>query len=200
MKPKKAHPDIFKTQCWLQERVTDPYRVLAEMFRMADLNYFRRCIKNLLLFMTSVKVYDKESPGNTLVNTRVLQSVMRAAHALQHKQRHKIKEKTKGSIYKHEHVDRLVTENNWKDFPRSLSQKDFYNPYRVFRNFFKHQSLEEWELTLQRIVENALSAGIGGEESNSLKLFLHLTKLAEAAYLINLREAAHVKTQIKIQP
>jgi hypothetical protein len=32
----------------------------------------------------------------------------------------------------------------WDYFPRSLSKKQFINPYQVFRKFFKYQDLPLW--------------------------------------------------------
>src|SRR6218665_548852 len=72
--------DLFATVCWHSMIITDPYQVLAECFAYANISYFRKMIKDILLSTTQKKIYDKEYPGSVLYEFKVLESVINAAY------------------------------------------------------------------------------------------------------------------------
>jgi hypothetical protein len=76
-------------------------------------------------------------------------------------------------------------------FPRSLNQKDYINPYKVFSKFFRFHSLNEWKKELRNISHLALSnydVEDSGEVINTLGYKKRLDKLVDACHLINVRE------------
>ncbi len=85
-----------------------------------------------------------------------------------------------------------LSSNGLEDFPRFLSVKEFCNPYKVFRKFFKYQDADEWVHDLEEIVDSALSKNNGELGLEMITIYSHLVKLTEAAHLINVREVIHV--------
>jgi len=85
-----------------------------------------------------------------------------------------------------------VTSSDWEDFPHFLSVKEFCNPYKVFRKFFKYQDLDAWVHDLEESVDAALSTCNGELGLEMIVMYSHLVKLAEAAHLINVREVTHI--------
>lgn len=61
-------------------------------------------------------------------------------------------------------------------------------------------SLPKWKQELQDLLEYALvetSLSEAGIEKDMLSLYLHLTKLVEAAHLIDVRETTHIGGHLK---
>jgi hypothetical protein len=90
--------------------------------------------------------------------------------------------------------------SEWDYLPRFLSMKEYVNPYLAFKKFFKYQDLEKWKEDLHEILDYALvkdnffNAGI---EIDIFSIYFHLSKLVEAAHLIDVREVNHVAGHIK---
>ena len=81
-----------------------------------------------------------------------------------------------------------------------LSLKEYKDPYAAFNRFFKFQTLEEWKTDFQTISEYALVRTSLFEaciEIDTLSIYIHLTKLIEAAHLIDVRENTHIGGHIK---
>ena len=85
-----------------------------------------------------------------------------------------------------------VSSNEWEEFPRFLSVKEFCNPYKEFRKFFKYQDLHAWVHDLEEIADCALSKYSGELGLEMIAIYSHLVKLTEAAHLINVREVTHI--------
>ena len=85
-----------------------------------------------------------------------------------------------------------MTSSDWEDLPHFLSVKEFCNPYKVFRKFFKYQQRDEWMHDLEDTVDCALSKNGGELGLEMIAIYSHLAKLTEAAHLINVREVTHI--------
>lgn len=77
----------------------------------------------------------------------------------------------------------------WDYFPRSLSKKQFINPYLVFRKFFKYRKLPVWRDVLYDLLYNSFVAQTELEPSEYDLVIIqkHLKRLVEATYLIDIR-------------
>lgn len=78
--------------------------------------------------------------------------------------------------------------------------KEFIDPYLVFKKFFKTKEIGEWKKIMEKIFEFAITDASffeGGLDLDALSVYFHLTKLFEAAHLIDVREVTHVGGQIK---
>jgi hypothetical protein len=79
----------------------------------------------------------------------------------------------------------------WEAFPRSLTYKEFLNPYLVFGKFFSFLSLGKWRQVLEGLFSMALSRSSfldDGLDFDILGIKKHLEKLIDAAHLIDIRE------------
>ncbi|MFY0255975.1 hypothetical protein ACDQ55_18700 [Chitinophaga sp. 30R24] len=79
----------------------------------------------------------------------------------------------------------------WDNFPRSLSYKEFLNPYLVFEKFFLFLTLGEWRELLRELFSMGLSCRTFFDETldfDMLGIKKHLEKLIEACHLIDVRE------------
>ncbi len=77
----------------------------------------------------------------------------------------------------------------WDYFPRSLTKKQFINPYLVFRKFFKYHDLPAWKDELYDLLYNAFISKNKIEmfEYDLLATQKHLKRMVEAAHLVVVR-------------
>lgn len=191
--------DYLETSIWYKERIKDPYQVIAAFFSAADIASHRKRIRVFLKASCSDKIWRKDNPGDLLHDFKLIESVINAAYVL-----NKEKKKSPIEITSYDLLNRNLysndMDNDWNCFPRSLSRKEYINPYRVFKNFFDYQELEKWKKELQAILNYALvSTGLTESETelNVLSIYIHLNKLVEAAHLIDVREITHIEGHIK---
>ena len=197
----KQENDYIDTSIWYKNEITDPYQTIAEFFTAADLAYYRKTIKGALNAACSDKVWNKTSPGDLLWFFERLESVINAAYLI-----NKEKKKSPLSIGKEDvfnpnlycswHADQA----EWDFFPRSLSLKEYIDPYLTFKRFFKYLTLPEWKEELHNLMEFALGKTSFSEACSdfaTLPIYFHLTKLVEAAHLIDVREITHIGGMIK---
>ena len=197
----KKQPDYLSTSLWYRNLITDPYQVIAEFFSAASIVSHRKIIKGAIIAFCTDRLYRKESPGDVLHEFKLLESVINAAYIINLEKKENPLDISESDLFnknlyygKH----RYLTE--WECFPRSLSMKEYINPYLVFKKFFKYQELGSWKNDLQEILEFSLvktSCLEGGTSIDILSIYFHLTKLVEAAHLIDVREVTHVGGQIK---
>lgn len=194
----KEKEDNLATIGWLYRVEKDPHQVITHFFAFAHVKSYRKMIKGVLLTAYRDKVYNKDEPGHIVVKFKAIESLIFSAHALE-KEHKGNSAKVKGVDLLNKKVycgqDGALTE--WDYFPRSLSAKEFKNPYLVFSRFFKYQDLHKWRADLQEVLENALTKSPNDMEVQPLPVYIHLTKLIESAHLINLREIAHVSGRKK---
>jgi hypothetical protein len=197
----KQENDYIDTSIWHKNEITDPYQTIAEFFTAADLVYYRKTIKDALNAACSDKVWNKTSPGDLLWFFERLESVINAAYLI-----NKDKKKSPLSIGKEDvfnpnlycswHADQA----EWDFFPRSLSLKEYIDPYLAFKKFFNYLTLPEWKDELHDLMEFALGKTSFSEacvDFDTLTIYFHLTKLVEAAHLIDVREITHIGGMIK---
>lgn len=193
MKDKNTREDIFDTQCWLNDIMTDPYKLIGELFTNSECWHLRIVIKRLLQYTISPEIYTDKPPCDVILYMRMINSTIRAAYALKDKKRSGIvvdKHDLLNNKYYRSHYAYCDT---WTDFPRFLSKKEYCNPYLVFRKFFKYQSLENWLSTWRNIIDGALCHEESRFFINEILVYTHLVKCIEAAHLIDVRRTVHSK-------
>jgi len=197
----KQEHNYLDSSIWYKEEIKDPYQTFAEYFSAADLVSHKKTVKEALNAASSDHIWGKRNPGDLLFSLGQLESIINAAFIIN-------KEKKKSPLFIEN--DSLIDPNlfrgwiggvtDWDYFPRMLSLKEYKDPYAAFKRFFKFQTLEEWKTDLQTISEYALvktslfEACIG---IDTLSIYIHLTKLIEAAHLIDVRENTHIGGHIK---
>jgi hypothetical protein len=184
--------DVFETQCWLYDVITDPYQVFAEAFSTAGMDFLRRFIKKILHYAEVNEIYCQKSPCDVLLFMRVIRSLIKASDGLKDIKKGPIMVSEGDVFNKKYYRSHYLSSNGLEDFPRFLSVKEFCNPYKVFRKFFKYQDADEWVHDLEEIVDSALSKNNGELGLEMIAIYSHLVKLTEAAHLINVREVIHV--------
>jgi hypothetical protein len=197
----KQEHNYIDTSIWYKNEIADPYQAITELFTAADLAYYRRTIKDALNTACSDKVWNKTSPGDLLWFLERLESGINAAYLINNE-----KKKSPLSIGKEDifnpnlycswHAD----QGEWDFFPRSLSLKEYIDPYLAFKKFFKYLTLAEWKDRLRELMEFALGKTSFSEacvDFDTLQIYFHLTKLVEAAHLIDVREITHIGGRIK---
>jgi hypothetical protein len=84
----------------------------------------------------------------------------------------------------------------WYFFPRSLTRKEWANPYRVFAKLAARGGRKKWRFRLRELQFFALSISSINESDevdlNTLQLYLLLTKLIDAAHLIDVRAITEI--------
>ncbi|HMI77170.1 MAG TPA: hypothetical protein VK484_00170 [Ferruginibacter sp.] len=81
-------------------------------------------------------------------------------------------------------------DNLWSCFPRSLTLKQFYDPYKSLRKFCEFMSEQNWKKAFSELQEYALSKRDISElypPHNMIKLQLRLSQLIEACHLLEVR-------------
>lgn len=191
--PKQKTPqDIFETQCWTKEIITDPHQVLAQLFDRSGVHDLRRFIHKTMQAALSTKLYKAISPASVLETMRSIYSLLLAAHQLKATKSSAIVVNEADILNPQYFVCNRHQANAWTDFPRQLSLQEYANPYIVFRKFFKLASLQEWLQLWTDIIETALCREDMLFPQNEIKVYTQLVKLVEAAHLIDVREVVHV--------
>lgn len=193
----KSLKDIFSTQSWLYDVITDPYQVFAEAFSTADIGFLRRFIKDILPYAEANKIYREKSPCDVLLFMRVIRSLIKAGDTLKEIKKSALMVPEGDALNKKYYRSHYRSGNEWEEFPRFLSVKEFCNPYKVFGKFFKYQDVNKWLYELKEIVDAALSKNNGQLGLEMISLYSHLVKLTEAAHLINVREVTHIRGILK---
>jgi hypothetical protein len=79
---------------------------------------------------------------------------------------------------------------SWYYVPRSLSGKEYFNPYKVFKKLEAYASEETWKYIFHELRDYTFlksSFTDGSENYNILEIFILLNKLLEACHLIDVR-------------
>jgi hypothetical protein len=197
----KKQDEYLSTSVWYREAITDPYQTIAEFFSADDIASFRKHIKAMLKAACSDCSWRKSEPGDLLYYLKLIESVINAAFLINKDKKQSPLDITPKDIFNPNlYCGRHANNAEWDYFPRVLSFKEFSNPYLAFTHFFKYLPLAEWKSQLQEISEYALvnmSLFEAGIEMDILSLYFYLTKLVEAAHLIDVREINHIGGHIK---
>jgi len=193
----ESSKDLFETECWLYKVISDPYQVFAEAFSTAGIDFLRSFIKKILHYAEANKIYREKSPCDVLLFMRVIRSLIKAGDSLKEIKKGPITVSEGDAFNKKYYRSHYVSSNEWEEFPRFLSVKEFCNPYKVFKRFFKYQDLDAWVHDLEETVDCALSKNNGELGLEMIAIYSHLVKLTEAAHLINVREVTHIGGMLK---
>jgi len=179
----------------------EPFAIIEDVFSAVPLSHYRKYIISTLKAASSDHYWKEEDPGSLLYFRKKIGDLMDAAQQLNVKTRDKkaIKQKAlvKPGAPDQEIIDpRLymysqIKHTQWEAFPRSLSKKEFVDPYLVFKRFFRNRSLKKWHRDLEEMIFYALSPHDCVEDLLDLDLLRInqlLQKLVEAAHLIWVRE------------
>jgi hypothetical protein len=189
--------DEFDTLCWVNEIITDPSQVIAESFFCSGFYNLKSTIKKLMEYCISSKMYKEKPAADVLLYMRIIHSVIKAAHILKEKKSSEIVLDKNDLLNNKYFFSNRTLDDDWTDFPRFLSKKEYCNPYKVFRKFFKYQALDSWLTIWKDIIDGALCPEEARFSINELIVYTYLVKLVEAAHLIDVRETVHIRGRLK---
>lgn len=165
--------------------------IRRSLFTFGAIEFSKRDQKNTTLCGGGENL-QRKVPCDVLLYMKIIRSLIKAAYVLKEKKKSPIKVSENNLFDKRYFRSHYQSANELEEFPRSLSIKEFCNPYRVFKKIFKYQPLDKWLHDWEECVECALSPASGELDLDMLEMYSCLAKLTEAAHLINVREVTHV--------
>jgi hypothetical protein len=87
---------------------------------------------------------------------------------------------------------------SWNYIPRSLSEKEYFNPYKVFKKLEAYASEETWKFIFHELQDYTFLKGSfsdAGDNYNILEIYILLNKLLEACHLIDVRAITELDGQ-----
>lgn len=184
--------EYLKTSLWYREVIEDPYQIVAAAFDFTNVDDFRETIKTAILAACSDKIYRRASPADLMYDFKIIESVVNAAYLINlEKKKSSLVIEEKDLLNKELYRGRFSSQRDWDDFPRFVCEEEYVDPYLVFKRFFKYQRMTGWKQDMELILQHALgkcNLFEMGIEIDVLSVFIHLTKLIEAAHLIDVRE------------
>lgn len=181
------------------EEISNPFAVVRSTYMEFDLPILRKCIQRWLKSVYIKKKWKKHGPGNTLYFYEQLIRLVEAASLIRQldtsNRAANLSEKVNLESESVLDLDLFCSQSqrevSWHFFPRSLTPKQFVNPYLVFDKFFELKSLGEWRDDLHNLLHLSLTAydpSALGELLDILSIQRRLCQLADATHLINIRE------------
>ncbi len=190
--------DPFETQSWAMDTITSPRQVIAHCFNVEDISGFRCSVRQVLLSAASSKIHRKSDPSTVWRQFKIITSVLMAANEL-----HPPEKQEELQIRDEQFLDsRLYAKPysacpEWDYLPRMLNASEYKNPYLVFKRFFKDYNVGQWKAAINEVLDYAFARYADPCDLNLLLIYLQLTKLMEAAHLIDVREITHVGGRLK---
>lgn len=195
------HKHYLKTSIWYKEKIHDPYQVIADTFSVADIDFYRNTITEIVNTAYSADVWSKTDPGNLLFYFKMIESVINSAYLINiDKKKNPLQIDISNLLNKNLYCGYHTSLTEWDYLPRSISKEEYINPYLVLKQFFEFSDLIEWKRILNNLFEYSLTrTSLYKPDMNVSVLSVHayLTKLHEATHLIDVRENNHVGGIIK---
>ena len=177
---KKKHKELKKHSIWYREKINDPFQIIDEFFDYSSLMSFKANFYEILRVTSEDYFYQKGSPNDVLHNLERFESMINVAYLMNGEDL--------GLTFINPQVDdKKVFPVNHGMYHSLLSREQICDPRKVIASFFEYKSLKKWKEVLIEINDFALSkhpAHEWGVWIDTLAVFVHSVKLAEALYLI----------------
>jgi hypothetical protein len=187
------------------DEINDPREVIHEYFSAFDMVDARKRVTKWLNATCKEKPY-KQSPSGLLFLYEKTQSLIEAVHLINQMDNTERKAIITQKADEPE-INPMMPylfcawlggqqqppplRDTWDHFPRSLTYKEFFNPYLVFKKFFSFLSLGQWRELLRDLFSMGLSGSSfldDGLDFEIINVKKYLEKLIEGAHLIDVRE------------
>jgi len=153
------------------------YKAINEFFESFSLPFARDYLLSALKAAESKRIWNKAAPNDLLYFFESLEALLLAIYSIV-KEDNKIKKvilpKSPNSsdlTQYHLYCGRYDQLKPWDYFPRSLSAKEYQNPYKALQKFTSGASKKEWKETLHYLLSYALGA-------NNLSFSVFLGKIS----------------------
>lgn len=165
---------IKNQSIWYRQSIDDPFQVIRDFIDASSLISFKASFYEVLRATSEDHFYDKGSPSDVSYYLERFESMINVGYLFN------------GSI-KSGPSSSEIQNNSQTSVKENISDYGATNPGEVINSFFTYKSLSEWKETLIEINDFALSkhsAHEWGVWIDTLSVFVHSIKLAEALYLI----------------
>ncbi len=181
------------------------YQIIHAFFDYSEMPPALRMLNTMIRAADAEKIWQGRSPADLLYFTEKLNELSEAAFSLTgwyDFQPAAIIEQSKKNDPWSLSNTRLYCRQHpkyspWDYMPRTLSKKEFLNPYVALEKFTAYKSREQWQQTINNFLMHALSPSSISEfddDTSILKCSRLLNKLIEASFLIHLRTQPKNKT------
>jgi len=178
-KLKKKYKKLKNHSVWYRERINDPFQVIRSFFDYSSLMSFKINLYEILKVTSEDYFYQKGSPNSVAHHLERLESIINVAYLMIGEDLSHADTKFKSEDQQF-HVTQEMSHS-------LLTKEEILSPHKVLTSFFDYKSLKEWKKALIEINDFALSkhpAQEWGVWIDTLPVFVHSVKLAEALYLI----------------
>lgn len=170
------------------------YHSIHDFFDSFGLSALRHTESMLNAAITN-KVWKKTAPSRLLLLAEKLEELIFSALTILYsgaiRKEAILEEPAEPDIYIQQNfVSRYACSSIWRSFPRSLTAKQFNNPYLAIKKFAAYMPEQKWKQTIKDCLEYALSTNPVYEAEppcNILTIRLRLLQLIEACQLIDIR-------------
>lgn len=181
-----------------QQLLVGGYKHVREFFESFSLPYARAYLASALKAAESKQIWNNAAPADLLyffesVNALLsaIQSIVKEGNKIEKVILPKSPDTYDLSKY-HLYCGRYDQLKPWDYFPRSLSQKEYRDPYKALQNFSSWAPKKEWKEYLKYVLDYALGNSSLSELGIHLEMVMiseHLHKMLEASHLIYVRTA-----------
>lgn len=183
-----------KAFVWGYLTFSDPYKVIKQIFSFANIDFYRDFISDILLSSSRKKPYKKGDAGQIMFIMDGIFCLLQAGFAMSKKKKRSLLDIRDADIINSNFYTLGRSETaQWTDFPRSLSKDEVLDPYRAFGKLFRHCGPDKLYNIMKQLMEDACGSYSTDSYENTFEIYVHLTKLFEAAHLIYVRELEHVR-------
>ncbi len=178
------------------------YRAINNFFESFTLPFARDYLLSALKAAESKRIWNKAAPTDLLYFFESMEALLPAVYSIVKKGDESKKvilpksPNTCDLTQYHLYCGRYDQLKPWDYFPRSLSAKEYQNPYKALQKFTSGASKKEWKDTLHYLLSYALGANSLSELGVNLELVRiseELQKMLEACHLIYVRTAVQTK-------
>ncbi len=171
------------------------YNAIHKFFDIFGVAHAVAFIESAILAAAGHTVWKQETPASLLFFMECLEALAKAMFIINYEYTGRkeaiLPEDGLPDIYEATHYPgRHYDGDAWNNFPRSLSARQYHDPYKAIRKFCKYKAPPKWKQFFRDVLEYALSntsIDEGYAMADVLKSRLHLLRMVEAAHLIEVR-------------
>jgi hypothetical protein len=181
------------------------YQCIHHFFDVYGLPYALQYMESALKSATSNAVWKKEEPLGLLFYMETINTLCSAAftifysRAINEKAIIDESENGERNMLNTLHVhDNYFNSNAWNNFPRSLTARQYHNPYKAIKKFCNYMAPDQWKAFFKEVLENAFTKTFNDiyMSYDLLTTRLKILQLIEACHLIEVRTHPKHKEEV----
>lgn len=168
----------LRAESWCNRKIKNPYELIQAIFEFQSLTNFKTNFNQLLKYAFDKKFEIYTSPMESLEIFNMLKSLIRTSF------------KILKNIDKYERIRETndVLHSKYLVYASGLTYEQYLNPYLIFKEVFKEQTLSQIEFDIQDIMEHALGNASSCPSEDICISFININRLLDACWLIFNRE------------